>query len=372
MSFEKIWLLRILTLASLTMAVTGVHSEEIIMSEKAFARVLYGFDSEMAPFRGLTPEGIAEKLRDWGCNAVFVHGEPDELLRVLRDGGIRCFTSVGLFQGKRYWQSHPESRPVEADGSLLKQDRWYCGVCPNQHWLREQKLEGIRKIAAQGKVDGIWLDCIRYPVHWEVENPYLPETCFCPVCVRTFAEDTGAARLEGLSGREASEIVLKDHEDEWYKWRAKQITDFVGEVEETIREQDPDCQLGIFSVPWLEGERDNAIIKVVAQDFSALAEHVDVFSPMVYHLMCVEPESWAATVTAKMNRQTGKPIWPIVQACSEPSALTKEGFMNVLEYAEKEPSSGVIVFHLKAVLEEDKLETLKEAWGKSGSKKNEQ
>ena len=71
-------------------------------------------------------------------------------------------------------------------GKKIDKVEWYAGVCPNQSWLREQKLNAIKELISKYDIDGIWLDFIRYPCHWEVINPKLEQTCFCPICQSLF------------------------------------------------------------------------------------------------------------------------------------------------------------------------------------------
>ncbi len=84
---------------------------------------------------------------------------------------------------ERLWRSHPESRPIMSDGQPLFKDRWYAGVCPNRPWLRRKKLREIERMLKSGHYDVINLDFIRYPVHWEVPEPRIPDTCYCSVCL---------------------------------------------------------------------------------------------------------------------------------------------------------------------------------------------
>ena len=102
--------------------------------------------------------------------------QDSSLPNALRAAGIRTAGLVVLFQGEQHWKSHPESRPLTASGELLFKDRWYAGVCPNQPWLRREKLTEIEQMLRSGWYDYINLDFIRYPVHWEVPAPRIPDT----------------------------------------------------------------------------------------------------------------------------------------------------------------------------------------------------
>ena len=358
---------RIITAALLAFLLAALPTgagEVAVRQPKPFVRAIYGFRSDAEPFAGRTPDEAARQLLAWGCNAVFLKDEPAALIRTLHRQGIRCYREIGLFQGCRAWEEHPESRPVQADGTLLEKEEWYCGLCPNQPNLQQEKLQKIEEIAVTTEVDGIWLDFIRYPVHWESPEPRLPQTCFCPLCLEKFAADTRIALPTGEPTARVASFILENHFEAWYRWRAEQITGFVRRAAEAAKGKNPEILVGLFSVPWFRGERDDAIWKVVGQDFPALAAHVDVFSPMVYHRMVGEPPQWIAACTGRLSRETHKPVWPIIQGCSVPDSLSKEEFQEAIRQAELQPSEGIIIFAMNHLVKEKRLESLPDAWGK--------
>jgi len=91
---------------------------------------------------------------------------------------------------------------------------------------------------------------------------------------------------------------------------------------------------------------------------------VDVFSPMVYHRMCGESVDWIHSRVRQFVHDTGKPVWPIIQACSVPDELTEQEFLAAIANAENEPSGGVILFAMNHILKEDRLESVRRAWVK--------
>lgn len=326
-------------------------------------RALYGFHATDAPFQGLSPDETAQQLLAWGCNAVFLKDEPEETFAALKKAGVQRFRSLGFFQGADYWRDRPESRPVQADGTPLPKEEWYCGICPNQDWLRAKKLEEVRSLAQSGKYDGIWLDFIRYPVHWESPSPNLPRTCFCPVCLDKFSKDSGFALPEGASIQETAVLILSSASAEWYAWRAEQITSLIRQAKEILQRESPDMKLGVFGLPWLRNEKQDAILRVAGQDFASMAPWVDVFSPMVYHIMCGETPPWIHSRVRGFERETkGEMIWPIIQGCNEPGTLTHEEFQEAIRQAELAPSGGVIIFGLNHLIREDRLGALQKAW----------
>jgi hypothetical protein len=250
----------------------------------------------------------------------------------------------------------------------LPKEEWYCGACPNQDWLRAKKLEEVRTLRGSGKYEGLWLDFIRYPVHWESPSPNLPQTCFCPVCLEKFSKDSGLALPEGASAKETADLILSASRAEWRAWRAEQITSLIRQAKEILQQENPEIKLGLFGLPWLRQEKQDAIVRVAGQDFASMAPWVDVFSPMVYHLMCGETPAWIHSRTEGFERETkGGIVWPIIQGCNEPGSLTNEEFQEAIRQAEFPPSGGVIIFGLNHLIREDRLEALQEAWNPASS-----
>lgn len=325
--------------------------------EKVFG--LYGVNPSKAPFLGMSEQQKVEYLKGLGANAVWGGYDDPEFVSACKAQGLDVYASLGIFAGEKHWKEHPESRPVDAQGKPFEKSNWYAGVCPTQKWLREEKLREVRKKAESGLIDGLWLDFIRYPIHWElcVPRENYDETCFCPSCLEKFQRDTGGA-LGVDSASEAAEILLGEKSAEWYRWRAQQITDFVRDASEVLHDVNPDAKLGIFTVPWREKDYNNAIYKIVGQDYQALAPHVDVFSPMVYHAVCGEKPVWVHEVTEYISKLTGKPVWPITQAFDKPYTIGPEEFEASLRAALKPPSQGVILFSFSRMVEQKKLEQL--------------
>jgi hypothetical protein len=340
----------------------SAQGDQKMNDPSSFVRAIYGFSSKAGPFQGLSPGQMVEKLRSWGCNAVFLKKEPPEVVQALKAAGIRRYREKALFVGCSFWESHPETRPVEADGTLLEKEEWYCGLSPNHEWLRQRRLEEIREIAAREDIDGIWLDFIRYPVHWEFPEPRMPQTDFSEEVVRQFAADTGIKLTQYTDPKAVADEILQDHSPEWYEWRVNTVTEFVKVAAETAQEENPALEIGLFAIPWFRGEREDAIYQVAGQDFEALAPYVDVFSPMVYHVMLGEEPEWITECSRKMEQATGKPVWPIIQACHHPGHLSSEEFIEAIEAGQASPAGGIIIFGLNHLVNEDRLETLKSVW----------
>ncbi|MBN1579605.1 MAG: hypothetical protein JXA89_02805 [Anaerolineae bacterium] len=316
---------------------------------------LYGFSSELAPFAGKTPAEQVVLLQSWGNTAIFGGYRDREFVEAVHAAGMSIFAEFSCFVGKQWWEELPESRPVTATGTLLDPDGWYYGVNPTVPEVRQERLLALETLLTDYDIDGVWLDFIRWPCHWEVREPVLPRTSFDPGTVAMFCRDTGC-RVAANDAVRAAEALLEEHEAAWAAWRCEQITSWVAEARAAIDRLRPGALLGLFGVPWRRGDYDGAILKVIGQDYSALGHYVDVFSPMVYHTMCGYPVEWIGAVTREVYALSGKPVWPIVQAVDEPVPLSAREYGRALDIVLGDPEAGgVLVFTLKAALEREKL-----------------
>jgi hypothetical protein len=304
-----------------------------------------------------SPKGLWEKgltLRQAGIDAVFVghSGLTEAMIARCHREGARVYAEFGVFQGKKVAQARPELWPIGADGKRLEPDDWYLGLCPNIDAYRKEKLAEITKTAKEFAIDGVWLDFIRFPGHWEVRAPRLEQSCFCDASLKRFAR---VARLTLPPGNTATRAawILREHSDAWTRWKCARIAGFARDARRALKAARPDALLGAFIVPWRAGERNGAIRTILGQDFPLLARHVDVFSPMVYHRMVGRPVLWVGDITADLRAVTGRPVWPIVQAVDAPKGET----VAAPELAEALRQSlacgdGALVFTLDALLQQ--------------------
>jgi hypothetical protein len=326
-------------------------------------RALYGFSPELTPFLGRSPSEQARILRSWGSTAIFGGYEDPTFVDAVHEAGMRIYAEFGCFSGKRWWDAVPGSRPITDAGKPLEPEGWYYGVNPTVPQVRQGCLEALEALLVGHAVDGVWLDFIGWPCHWEVHDPYLPRTSFDPGTIALFCRDS---EIEFPAGdiRAVAQTVLARHAARWTAWRCAQITSWVAEAKALLRRIRPDAILGLFGVPWRLTDRDGAILSVIGQDYRALGQHVDVFSPMVYHRMCGYEPGWIAEVVQEVHALSGKPVWPIVQSIDIPTSLPAEEYGQALDVALNSPSSdGVLVFTIKGALDEAKLAVTVDRFG---------
>jgi hypothetical protein len=323
-------------------------------------KALYGFAAGLPPFAGkAAPEQVAW-LRSAGCTAIFGGYEEPDFVAAAHCAGMPVYAEFGCFVGQQWWEQMPESRPITADGTPLVPDGWYCGVNPSIPDIRQERLSALETLLSENELDGVWLDFIRWPCHWEVSEPSLPRTSFDPFTLAAFRQDTGND-IRMADPAAATRLLLGELEVTWTAWRCAQITSWVADARAVLRRVRPQALLGLFGVPWRLSDHGGAILNIIGQDYRALGEHVDVFSPMVYHRMCGHPVEWVGDVAAEMRALSGKPVWPIIQSVDEPSALSAAEYGQALEIVLRHPAAdGVLVFTLKGALDEAKLTVTRE------------
>jgi hypothetical protein len=341
-------------------------SKEITMTQSATARRgLYGLDLERPPFLGLAPQEQAALLRSWGVNAVFGGYADPAFAEAAREAGIALFAEFACFAGAHWWEHLPECRPITATGEVLAPEEGYHGVNPSHPAVRQQRLEALEALLRVHPLDGVWLDFIRWPCHWEVPAPRLEQTSFDAATVRRFARDVEVA-LEAGSPAQNATLLRERHWEAWLAWRCEQIASWVAQARQVLDAARPEAALGLFAVPWRPGEHGDAIHRVIAQDHAALAQYVDLFSPMVYHAMCGQPVSWIAEVVTELAARTGRPVWPIIQAVDHPRPLPAGEYERALAAALGCPaSSGALVFTIEGALAPDKLTATRRKFGGS-------
>ena len=300
------------------------------------------------------PLSYVGEMEKAGVNAVFVKPVRDTI-KWFNAKGFKVYVSIDAYGGKSAWTKYPDSRPVLADGSPLGESPKYAchgGACPTHRAWREERLGYIEKLLHEfsgkdGKIDGIWLDYIRYPGRWSVLDPKIPDTCYCPRCLKTFSKDTGIEFPPDSKTQEVSRWIKEKCPHEWMKWKRQQITSFVMAVRKIIDQRPVETRplLGIFLVPWTKGERENGVCYAFGQDGFALAEYADVLSPMAYHKKMGQAASWVGFMTQYYEERVPCQVWPIVQVMDS----TVEEFSEVMKYAGQGGADGVLGYPFNAM-----------------------
>ena len=125
----------------------------------------------------------------------------------------------------------------------------------------------------------------------------------------------------------------------------------------------PHLTLGAFVVPWQREEFGYAMLDHFGQDYRKLQEHIDIFSPMLYHELCGRNTEWVARFTDYLAAETKKPVLPIIQCdLGAEHRVSDDELAGAILNALDAPSQGVIIFNYKALLEAKQTRILTSAW----------
>jgi uncharacterized lipoprotein YddW (UPF0748 family) len=335
--------------------------DDTLLQKTIKTKALYGFSKSHPLLKGKQDSEIIIWLKDMGINAVFFRHKDRVFIERLHKAGIKVHVEYSVFVGEELWQKYPSSRPVTAKGEKLKKYKWYAGVNPTVEEIRQQKLEGIRSLVKETNIDGIWLDFIRWPCHWEVPAPEILQTSFDELTIKKFATDNGLTALLKLEKTTfQADKILTEHLDRWTRWKCQQITSFVAEARKIVDSAKKKILLGSFTVPWTDNDYSGAIKKIIGQDYDTLGRHLDVVSPMLYHKMCNKSVGWIGEVTTKIAGKVNCDIWPVIQLADEPVKIPPHELEKTLQTAlTAKGSTGIILFSMKA-LDRDKIKVVKE------------
>ncbi len=286
-------------------------------------------------------------LSELGINAVFIrsHSIDSQTIARAKEDGLKIYAEFATLNGKNYVEKNPEAWAVDDQGKQVRPASWFLGVCPTDPGFFSHRMQQLRGLLQKYPLDGVWLDYLHWHAQFEEKEPILPETCFCKDCQRAFTSHTNIEWPTGDVQQQAA-WILENQDSTWRDWRCQVIVDWVTACADIIEEERPGALLGIYHCPWTDEEFEGARKRILGLDLDALAEHTDVFSPMVYHGRMERSPTWVSDylrwLGKKLHDETNfNPyIWPIVQA----HQVTATEFSAVLQSGLQEPSTGVMMF----------------------------
>jgi hypothetical protein len=262
-------------------------------------------------------------LQDFGVNTVATESETyrDDLIELAHHlimrffGGIACFSEHG--RNHQPLHDHPELWPILENGQRRPLMEWYIGVTPTVDYYCESRLDELERIMRDHDLDGLCLDFIRWPLHWELElRPGQPEplqSSFDPHSVRCFLEFAGLDMPHPTDTvPKQAAWILSEHRAKWTDFKCKIITDFVSAARERIQAHRSEAQLGAYLVAAPDEQRAT----LVGQRVHDLAQVVDFLSPMVYHPVLHRTPAWAKQTIDEMVKLAPGKILPVVQVDS--------------------------------------------------------
>ena len=314
------------------------------------------------------PEAVVDDLADARINTVFARRRvvsTDGFIAACRERGITVYAIFGTLVDAAAIRDEPGLSQINALGQPMTARRKnYRLVCPNSAEYRQRKIKTITDFMARHEIDGLSLDFIRYGVEWEMvkpdESPGLDQHfCFCPRCLTVFGREHDLPFGEGTKA--IAQHILQNHRKAWTQFKSDSITDLVAQIKTAARKIDPQVQIAIHALPWTSADYDDGPRRLGGQDFGALTEYVDLFSPMCYHHMLYrEPKSIRDQV--RYMKRLGCRVAPCVQAAlifREDGPYTPAMFEQAVEVALAEPSDGINLYIWRYL---DQRPKLKDVW----------
>ena len=131
---------------------------------------------------------------------------------------------------------------------------WYVGISPTNREHQQAILSLIGSIGSSYEIEGLFLDFVRWPLHWEIElrpgRPSPPDSSFDKATLERFADATGVVpppRLDTVAAR--ATWIHEYHRQEWIDFKCGVVTKFVGEAKAALKAGRPTAELGVFTVP---------------------------------------------------------------------------------------------------------------------------
>ena len=306
-------------------------------------------------------------LKDVGVNAIMTESDRYDFsaIEATHNNGLLFYAGVACFSDHaanfRFIKERSELWPILENGERRPQMEWYVGMTPIDSRRQEEVLATIGSIARTYPVDGLFLDFVRWPLHWEIElrpgqaKPL--DSSFDPTTLAKFEAAFGAPP-GGLNSTPAKAAWIRENRlRDWIDFKCQVITDFVAKARSVLKGARPDVELGVYVVPDVDGLTE-ALTGQRIRDLTPLADWI---APMLYHNILLQPPAWVGSAFKKVSETTGVKTLPVVQADAnrDPSdsadwgpPMSAENFGACLsQVGTQSDISGLIVFPGRALIE---------------------
>ena len=306
------------------------------------------------------------RLRASGVTAIMTESDSYDhsVVDLAHQAGLQFYAGIACFSDHasnfRWINEHGESWPILETGGKRQQMEWYIGISPTDRGRQEDVLAEIARIAQTYSIDGLFLDFVRWPLHWEIElrpgRPRPLDSSFDAGTLMKFEEATGSLpdSLDTVSAR--ARWIRENRFRAWVDFKCKVITDFVRMAREALKDARSDAELGIYVAPDVDGLAE----PLTGQRVRDLAPLVDWLAPMLYHNILLQPPSWIGTALDEVIQTAGAKTLPVVQADSNrdpvvaadwgPSMSDADWIATLSEVARRPDVAGLIVFPGTALL----------------------
>ena len=291
------------------------------------------------------------QLQTYGINTIFSEADSyrDEMIDLVHEMGMPFMGGLTCFQNNDVLQSQPELHPITHHGQPRPQMKWYIGITPSYETYAQSRLDALEEMLMNHNLDGIWLDFIRWALHWEQElrddTPPPLESSFDLHTLKRFAKYADLDIPSGTTS-EQTEWILTRHRDTWIDFKCSVITDFVNRAKQITQTHANGKPLGLDIVPAKSTIREH----LLGQRLPDLADSADYLSPMLYHHIQGKSPSWITDILDSFADETSTQLLPFIQADSLGIGDSEQGFSTkewekVLSVTLDHPNTvGLIVF----------------------------
>jgi hypothetical protein len=305
-------------------------------------------------------------LRDVGVNSIMTESDRYDFsaIEATRNSGLRFYAGVACFSDHsanfRLIKERPELWPILENRERRPQMEWYVGMTPIDSRRQEEVLATIGSIARAYQVDGLFLDFVRWPLHWEIElrpgrlRPL--DSSFDPVTLVKFEAAYGALPSDLNSIPAKAGWIRENRLRDWIDFKCHVITDFVSKARSVLKDARPDAELGVYIVPDMDGLTE----PLTGQRIRDLEPLADWIAPMLYHNILLQPSAWVGSALNGVSEIAKVKTLPVVQADSnrDPNdaadwgpPMSADNFSDCLnQVARRNDIGGLIVFPGRALL----------------------
>jgi hypothetical protein len=306
-------------------------------------------------------------LRDLGVNAIMTESERYDFSVIETShrcghrfyGGIACFSDHAA--DFRFVKERPELWPILENGERRPQLEWYVGMTPTDSRRQKEVLATIGSVARTYPVDGLFLDFVRWPLHWEIElRPGRRKPLDSSFDLATLAKFEAAygALPGGLKSVPAKAAWIRENRlRDWIDFKCQTITDFVVKARNVLKNARPDAELGVYVVPDVDGLTE----PLTGQRVRDLAPLADWIAPMLYHNILLQPPAWVGPALKSTSEIAGAKTLAVVQVDSNRDLndaadwgppMSIENFSDCLDQvARQNDTGGLVVFPGRALID---------------------
>jgi len=321
-----------------------------------------GYDPAPRPIAGIKIyehtgelEPLFGEWRELGVNTVFAGADlanRDGFMETAAASDTDVFIIFPVLFAPEELQAKPDFFAITADGEPARDD-WLEFACPSKSSIRRQRMSEAVELVSRLRPTGLSLDFVRHFAFWEMIEPdtdpdSIPETCYCPTCLRRFAEILGGeSEIQINDPVAAADWIRTNAADEWVRFKTDTISSLVWEIVEAVRAHKPSIRINLHTVPWRSDDFDRAITRIAAQDRETLGGYSDYLSPMCYSFMLYQNPAWISSVVHDTAMVGQCPVLPSIQVQpyyrGEDTFGVKD-FEAALRAALEPPSAGVVLW----------------------------